>query len=43
MYLEKSNEQLMADLRQSKLTLDLVEREKANQSKQIADLMQEND
>jgi hypothetical protein len=43
MYLEKSNEQLMADLRQSKLTLDLVEREKDNQTKQIADLMQEND
>jgi hypothetical protein len=43
MYLEKSNQQLMADLKQARLENDMVEREKTRQATQIADLVEENE
>jgi hypothetical protein len=43
MYLEKSNQQLMAEIRQARLDNDMVEREKTRQAAQIADLVEENE
>lgn len=42
-YLEKSNEQLIADLREAKLNCEMVEREKTRQAAQINDLVEENE
>lgn len=43
MYLEKSNQQLMAEIRQARLDNDMIEREKTRQAAQIADLVEENE
>jgi hypothetical protein len=43
MYLEKSNQQLLVDLRQAKIENDQIEREKIKLAAQVSDLVEENE
>lgn len=43
MYLEKSNQQLLVDLKQAKIENDQIEREKIKLAAQVSDLVEENE